>query len=112
MYGNFDSDRLVQALDKLINNAIEHSDQTKPIKISLHKVDEAIEIKVSNYGDALKGDIDVFQPFVSGNASQEDGHFGLGLFVVKRIMEAHGGKIIARGLEDPSGAEFTASFPL
>jgi signal transduction histidine kinase len=112
LYGSFDSDRLIQALDKLVNNAIEHCDQAMSILIRLREVDKKIEIKISNYGDTLKDDIDVFQAFVSSNSSRADGHFGLGLFVVKRIVDIHGGEITAKGLKDPDGAEFTASFPL
>lgn len=106
-----DPDRLVQALDKLVNNAVEHCDHVHPIRITLRKENNKAYIKVSNIGDVLKDDVDIFQPFISSKAGKSDHNHGLGLFVVKRIAEAHGGEVSARALGAPGGAEFTISLP-
>lgn len=111
VFTSADSDRLVQALDKLVNNAVEHCDHDHPIRISLSRENDNIEIKVVNIGDAIKDDMDIFQPFVTGKGGRSNDNFGLGLFVVKRIVEAHGGTVASRGLHDPDGAEFTVSLP-
>ncbi len=112
MYAIFDAERLVQALDKLINNAVEHCDQDHKIMVRLYKTKDNVNIKVSNIGDAIKDDMDIFQPFVSSNSSITNDNYGLGLFVVKRIVETHGGEVSVRRLRNPDGAEFTISLPL
>lgn len=106
-----DIERLVQALDKLINNAVEHCRSEKEISISLYLSSGDIHIRVANIGDPLDANADIFQPFVSSKASGSEHNHGLGLFVVKRIVEAHGGSVTAKTLTNPDGAEFTIALP-
>jgi signal transduction histidine kinase len=109
---SFDADRLAQALDKLINNAVEHCDTEHPITVSLKRKKNNAHMTVSNIGDPIKDGVDIFQPFVSDKSNISNDNFGLGLFVVKRIVEAHGGEVSAKGLRKPDGAVFTISLPL
>lgn len=108
-----DAGKLIQLLDKLVNNAAEHADVGHPIRVSVDEFSGRAVLRVSDTGDALKvhGDT-VFQPFVSKKARGGGDNFGLGLYVVKRIAAAHQGQVAARGLEAPTGAEFSVFLPL
>ena len=106
--------RLIQMLDKLVTNAIEHSFSNTPIIVSCHKEDQYACIKVSNAGEVLPEDknaiFDLFTSFgteVAGKQNQ-----GIGLYVVKLIAEAYGGTVQARDRVDVSGAEFIIRLPL
>lgn len=106
-----DPDRILQALDKLVNNAVEHCNQVYPIRIELFSDGGDAKIRVSNIGDRLNENADLFQPFVSSKSGSKD-NFGFGLFVVKRIIEAHGGNVCAKSLNNKDGAEFMVSIPI
>ena len=70
-------------------------------------------MSIANRGDALvEGDEDIFAAHVSGRLRTADGGFGLGLYIVQRIVEAHGGTVTSRALSEPDGAEFTLRLPL
>lgn len=108
-----DVERIVQVLDKLIANAVEHSAPPYPIDISLAATKGAATVTVSDVGDALiDSELDIFDPFVSRKTRASDSGFGFGLFVVKRIVEAHGGSVSAERLSSPDGARFTVTLPL
>lgn len=108
-----DVDRILQTLDKLMDNAVAHSDGRHPISISLVKSGVMATLTIANRGDRLRGDArNIFDPFVSDKQRSMDTGFGLGLYVVKKIFEAHGGTVAARPLDNPDGAEFTATLPL
>ncbi len=106
-----DVDRLVQLLDKLVNNAVEHGDPAHPIEVAVRPHQESVLLEVSDCGEALDGELDIFEPFVTGKARSSDKGFGLGLYVVKKIAEAHNGSVSARPRIDPPGAIFTVELP-
>jgi len=109
--GNADS--LAQMIDKLLNNALEHSKTGTAIEIRLAVVDNKAQFQVSNRGDPLPEDPErLFKPFVSGKKSSVDGNLGLGLYVARTIATHHGGEIGAMPLNDPEGARFVVSLPL
>ena len=108
-----DLDRLIQALDKLVDNAAQHSAQGHPIRIELEQESGAAVVRIANRGDALlDASTDIFAAHVSGRQRTDDGGFGLGLYIVQRIAEAHGGSVSSRALSDPDGAQFTLRLPL
>lgn len=108
------ADSLVQMLDKLINNAIEHGHPASPICVGLHSRNGAGTLVVSNQGDPLPADIDqIFEPFVSKKrTASAGGNLGLGLFVAREIAKHHGGSVRAIPLPDANGARFTVELPL
>jgi signal transduction histidine kinase len=107
-----DIERIVQVLDKLINNAIEHGDAAYPIIITLEEANASTILKVADTGDLLVSDeYDIFAPFVSRKSRSSEGGFGFGLYIVKRVIEAHGGTVSAKSLGSPEGAEFTIVLP-
>lgn len=106
-------DSLVQMLDKLVNNALEHGDPAHPIQIQLRGEPISCIITVTDEGDALPADVSqIFEPFVSQKTpSSGVPNLGLGLFVARAIVKNHGGRIWAEGLMGPVGASFIIELP-
>lgn len=108
-------DLLVQALDKLVDNAASFSPPGDTIVIGLADQQGQWQLSVSNRGPQLPKDMQdrLFEPMVSlRNAdSGSRTHLGLGLHVVRIIAEYFKGQVKASNLPDGSGVRFTLSFP-
>lgn len=107
--------RLNQLLDKLISNAVEHSDPNTPIAVSVKQHLGNAELIVKNKGVALpKNKKTMFELFVSLRTSDRktDDNFGLGLYIVKLIAESHGGQVKAYDLNNATGAVFEVRLPI
>ncbi len=107
--------RLIQLLDKVVSNAVEHSDNSGPIGISVEQRGMEALLTVTNTGDALPPDKSaIFDLFVSLRSAERKTaeNFGLGLYIVKLIAESHGGRVAAYDLTGKSGAVFEITFPL
>jgi signal transduction histidine kinase len=108
---NADRNRLIQVLSNLIDNAIKFT-QNGTIDIVLEmkeKTDELI-VSISDTGQGISREVipNLFKKFYS----RSDKGTGLGLFISKSIVEAHGGKIWAENKEDNRGSIFRFSLPL
>ncbi|MEO1077912.1 MAG: HAMP domain-containing sensor histidine kinase [Pseudomonadota bacterium] len=103
-----DEDRLTQALDKLVNNAIEHSDHEEPVQIEARTQGGLVTVSVRNSGPCMTDSEKIFDAHVSSH--KNTGNMGLGLFVARRIVEAHSGHLNARNLENGKGVEFSMTF--
>jgi len=103
-----DAARIRQALLALISNAQRHAIRGT-ITISLKSNDRNVVLGIADQGPGIDPDLAslVFEPFVRGNPSRakETGGNGLGLSVVRAIMEAHGGSLRYRNAPD-GGALF------
>jgi signal transduction histidine kinase len=117
---NCDSNKIDQALFNLVDNAMKFTDDGKVI-VSVKKEIVAsdknsgdnimIVVRVSDTGTGIDSSIKqrLFEKF----ASKAKGHgTGLGLYISKSIIEAHGGKIWAENNADDKGATFAFSLPL
>lgn len=104
-------ERLAQLLDKLLNNAVEHSPLDAETRVTLRRQgDDWFEISVENEGDALPDDRErMFEAFVSSQSGPEN--LGLGLFVAQSIARNHGGLISAEDLPNTEGARFVFRLP-
>ena len=122
-YVNADKSRLFQVLSNLINNAIKFAGINGVISITLDKTDYSVSgnsntvkeneyafVRVKDNGSGI--DPEIQSRLFSKFATKSDIGTGLGLFIAKSIIEAHGGKIFAENNSDGRGATFTFSLPI
>ena len=95
-----DPDRLQQVLANLLDNARKNAPPDTPIRIKLDRVDDRARIVVEDEGGGIDPDQmeRIFEKFVRGRDGSVTGT-GLGLYISRRIVEAHGGRIWAEGRE-------------
>jgi signal transduction histidine kinase len=109
-----DPDAIVQAFTNLIDNAVKYSGSSKEIKIRLGQVNGFITVSVADYGIGIpKEDREkIFEKFyrVSTGLVHDVKGNGLGLSIVKHIVEAHRGKVIVES-ESGKGSTFTIYLP-
>ena len=109
-----DRDAIQQVLYNLVDNAIKFSGKSKQIDISLISGDNYIEFRVKDYGIGipLKDREKIFDRFFRGDESQRLGikGSGIGLKIVKQIVEAHGGTINVES-EVGQGSRVTVRLP-
>jgi signal transduction histidine kinase len=94
---SFDWMRLGQVLENLISNAIKYSEPGSRIVVSLAAVEGGIEVEVADQGIGISREQQsrVFDPFYRVNdADTGPRGTGLGLCIVKNIVEAHGGQVV------------------
>lgn len=91
-----DPDRLSQVVSNLLNNAAKHGDREWPIVVTLRQAQGRVELEVENHGEAIDAASleTLFEPFVQGRGAAREG-IGLGLFISREVMHAHGGKLTA-----------------
>ena len=109
-----DKNALVQAFQNLIANSVKYSDGEKFIKILARNGDGKVKISVEDKGIGIeKNELrKIFEPFYrSKKATDAQIHGnGLGLSLVKQIIDAHGGKISVES-ESGNGSQFTIELP-
>jgi two-component system, OmpR family, sensor kinase len=109
-----DADRLVVALDALLENAVAHTEPGDRIEVSVRLEDTRAVIAVTDSGCGIPpADLDrIFGRFTHAEPyrSREAGGFGLGLPIVQAIAEAHGGSVQVRSASS-GGATFEMVIP-
>jgi PAS domain S-box-containing protein len=110
-----DPARLQQIVWNLLSNAIKFTPEGGTIAIRLHQTGPDAEITVADSGVGIKAE---FLPHIFDRFQQADqsitrrfGGLGLGLSIVKHLVELHGGSITARSDGPGKGATFTIVFP-
>jgi two-component system CheB/CheR fusion protein len=111
-----DEVRLVQVVSNLLNNAARYTPEGGRIVVSLAREGAEAVLRVRDNGIGIDPDhLDaVFDLFVQGHeqASARGVGLGLGLSLVKKLVELHGGTVAARSEGSGSGAEFIVRLPL
>ncbi len=106
---------IVQMLDKIISNAVSFSPENSKITIKTSANKNHIIISIINKGSLLPEHMktQLFDSMVSIREQKTDQpHLGLGLYIVKLIVDAHKGIIFAQNLNDNSGVEFIIKLPV
>jgi PAS domain S-box-containing protein len=111
-----DADRLQQVVWNLLSNAVKFTPGGGQVDVTLARSNGHAEIKVSDTGQGIRPD---FLPYVFDRFRQADqqitrehGGLGLGLSIVRHIVELHGGTIRAESEGEGRGATFTVNLPL
>jgi signal transduction histidine kinase len=99
--GDWDHDRLTQLCANLIGNALEHGRWDAPVDVQVEERSEDAVLTVANAGDPLPPETlgTLFDAFRRGQTASATG-LGLGLFIVRAIAEAHGGRVTATSGDD------------
>jgi len=113
--GRLDPDRLRQALDNLLDNAIRESPPGGTVTIEARRQDGLLRLAVADTGRGFAAEFlaDAFEPFrrIDAARSRDDGGTGLGLTIVRAIAEAHGGTVAAAN-RDAGGAVVELTLPI
>jgi len=111
-----DALRLTQAFVNLLNNAAKYTPEGGSIRLSASLRDAEVEIRVADNGNGIERDMleKVFDLFVQADPSGKNslGGLGVGLALVRRIVELHGGNVLARSEGKTRGAEFIVRLPV
>ncbi len=110
-------DLIVQMLDKLVENAVDFASPNTVIALELASVPDGWQLKVINTGplmaEAMRAQ--VFDSMVSlrgqGEKSREEGHLGLGLYVVRMVARYHRGHVRCYNLEASGQVVFEVTLP-
>jgi signal transduction histidine kinase len=111
-----DSVRLTQVVANLLNNAAKYQERGGHIEVRLERDGEQAVIRVRDQGIGLSPEIlpRVFDPFmqVDGNLHRAEGGLGLGLALVRSLVELHGGAVRALSEGPGRGTEMEVRLPL
>ena len=108
---NADADRLTQVVLNVLSNAIKFTRKgTVSINITTNDTDQQIIVSVTDTGQGI--DPEIMPRLFTKFATKSIVGTGLGLYISKRIIEAHGGKIWAENNSDGIGATFSFTLPL
>jgi len=111
-----DEVRLAQAIGNMLSNAVKYTDKGGRIFLSGERDQDRIVIRVRDTGIGIPPDLlpRVFDLFVQADRSlkRSKGGLGIGLMLVKRLVEMHGGKVQAASDGLGRGCEFTVILPI
>jgi signal transduction histidine kinase/CheY-like chemotaxis protein len=111
-----DPDRLQQVAWNLVSNAIKFTPRGGTVRVRLRGVDDQAELSVKDDGIGIKPEFvpHVFERFRQADSSSTRPHggLGLGLAIVRHLVELHGGAVDVRSEGEGKGATFTVRLPL
>ena len=114
VYRNISADLIVQMLDKVIKNAMDFQTKETPIEITLETNETNWSISVVNYGETLTDLMDeqLFNSMISfrDKKAKNEPHLGLGLYIVRLIVEFHNGSVSAKNLANGKGVKIKMVF--
>jgi CheY-like chemotaxis protein/two-component sensor histidine kinase len=111
-----DPDRLQQVVWNLVANAVKFTPRGGRVQVRLERVNSHVEIAVSDTGVGIRADFlpFVFERFRQGDAgtTRKAGGLGLGLAIVRHLVEMHGGTVDAASPGENQGATFRVRLPV
>jgi PAS domain S-box-containing protein len=114
VYG--DETRLVQAVANIVNNAAKYTPDAGNINLKLEATQDRLHLSIKDDGLGIAPELlpDIFELFTQGNRTlaRSQGGLGLGLALVKKLIELHDGTVTAHSLGIGQGSEFIIALPL
>ena len=116
LFVNADHERLRQVMANLLQNALRYTESGR-IEIRVQRRDSHAEVIISDTGRGISSDFlpHIFEPFTreaSRSQADKQSGVGIGLAVVKRLVELHGGSVAAESDGDGKGSQFRVTLPL
>ncbi|HYH96615.1 sensor histidine kinase [Hyalangium sp.] len=112
--GQWDSDRMAQVISNLVTNALKYSPENTPVRVESVGEAERMVLRVHNQGEPIAADLlpRIFEPLRRGKrrANRSDRSIGLGLYIVRELVLAHGGTVEVSSTE-AEGTTFTLLLP-
>jgi signal transduction histidine kinase len=115
--GEWDRARLRQVVSNLMGNAVQHGHGTGPVELSVNAEGHQVTLAVRNEGPPIPADAlpTIFDPLVRGltpelQKQRRPGSIGLGLYIAREVVIAHGGTIEVKSSQD-AGTTFTIRLP-
>jgi len=115
--GNWDADRLRQAISNLVGNAVQHGAENAPIELRLTGEASDVVVVVHNGGPPIPpGELSkIFEPLVRGASAEHPkynrpGSIGMGLYIAREIARSHGGQVDVTSSQE-AGTSFTVRLP-
>jgi len=116
LWGNGDATRLSQALGNLLHNAAKFTDRGGTVTVTVGRERDAAVISVSDTGIGIPQQLlaRLFEPFsqAASGLDRSAGGLGLGLTLVRAMVELHGGSVVASSAGLGKGARFIVRLPL
>ncbi len=111
-----DPDRLQQVVWNLLSNAVKFTPKEGRVQIRLERINSHVEIVISDTGKGIEPEFlpNVFDRFrqSDGSMTRRHGGLGLGLAIVRQLVELHGGTVSVSSAGEGQGATFTVTLPL
>ncbi|MBG6071043.1 MULTISPECIES: ATP-binding protein [unclassified Polaromonas] len=116
MHVDADLTRLAQVFANLLNNAAKFTDRGGQIRLSMQRLGAEAVVSIQDNGSGIPTHMlpHVFDMFaqVEGNLERSKGGLGIGLSIVKRLVEMHGGSVEAHSDGQGRGSEFVVRLPV
>lgn len=107
--------RIAQIVENLVGNALKHTPAGRRIRVCVRDIGAVAELRVEDEGFGIRAELlpRVFEPFMQGQQGLDRsmGGLGLGLTLVRRLTELHGGTIEAHSGGADLGSSFILRFP-
>jgi signal transduction histidine kinase/CheY-like chemotaxis protein len=111
-----DPNRLQQIVWNLMTNAVKFTPKGGKIEVLVQRVNSHVEVVVHDTGIGVRPEVlpYLFERFRQADSStrRKYGGLGLGLSIVKHLVELHGGRVVADSMGEGHGTTFTVSLPL
>lgn len=112
--GQFDTDRMAQAVTNLVTNALDYSPPDTRVRVDVGGTEGTVRLRVNNVGTQIPPSAiaTLFHPFTRGAAhvAEKRKGLGLGLYIVNEIVRAHGGTIVVAS-DAENGTTFEVLLP-
>lgn len=116
VYVEGDHTRLIQAVANILNNAAKYTPENGIIDVRMQVAQDCLELHIADNGSGMPAELvpSVFDLFTQGarTLARSQGGLGLGLTLVKKLVELHGGHVTAESSGSNRGSKFIISLPV